>query len=32
MIIIVTSIRLRKLLGYFPLTYTALGIVFQIRK
>jgi heme-degrading monooxygenase HmoA len=32
MIITITSIRLRKLLGYFPLTYTALGVVRQIRK
>lgn len=32
MIITITSLRLRRLFGYFPLTYTALGIVRQIRK
>lgn len=32
MIVTVTSLRLRRLLGYFPLTLRALGIVRQIRK
>lgn len=32
MIITITSLRLRSLFGFFPLTYTAMGIVKQIRK
>lgn len=31
MIITITSLRLRNLFGFFPLTYTAMGIVKQIR-
>lgn len=32
MVITITSLRLRSLFGFFPLTYTAMGIVRQIRK
>lgn len=31
-VITVTSLRLRSLFGYFPLTYAAMGIVRRIRK